>query len=221
MSRSTAPSDAPGSGWRGMAQAAGLAAGLGAYALLSHLLMTRWPDQPWTIAALFGPLLVGLGVAGLARRHAPTLLGTAALMAVVVVIGWRGGVDVQRLYVAQHAVLHALMAFGFGITLREGSTPLITQLAQQLHERFTPEMRHYTRRLTQAWSGYFVAMIAVSVLLYALAPWSWWSFFCNILTPLAAVLFFVGEYAWRYHRHPEFERVSMAQAVQAWRRFRA
>ena len=121
----------------------------------------------------------------------------------------------------QHAALHALMGFGFGITLRPGATPLITQLAERLHQEFTPEMRLYTRQLTAAWALYFVGMIAVSALLYLSAPWSWWSFFCNILTPLAAVLFFVGEYAWRYHRHPEFERVSMAQAVQAWRRFRA
>jgi uncharacterized membrane protein len=216
MSRSTAPSSATGPGWRGAA----LATGLAGYALLSYLLMTRWPDQPWTIAALFGPLLVGMGAAGMARRHGPTLLATAALAAGVAAIGWRGGIDVQRLYVLQHAALHALMAFGFGITLRAGATPLITQLAERLHERFTPEMRHYTRRLTQAWAAYFVAMIALSAVLYALAPWGWWSFFCNILTPLSAVLFFVGEYVWRYRRHPEFERVSMTQAVQAWRRFR-
>jgi uncharacterized membrane protein len=217
MSRSTAPSDAAGPGWRGVA----LAAGLSAYALLSYLLMTRWPDQPWTIAALFGPLLAGMGAAGLARRHGPTLLATAALAALVAAIGWRGGIDVQRLYVLQHAALHALMGFGFGITLRPGATPLITQLAERLHQEFTPEMRLYTRQLTAAWALYFVGMIVVSALLYLSAPWSWWSFFCNILTPLAAVLVFVCEYAWRYHRHPEFERVSMAQAVQAWRRFRA
>ncbi|MFY7854539.1 MAG: hypothetical protein ACOVQT_00255, partial [Rubrivivax sp.] len=82
MSRSTAPSDAAGPGWRGVA----LAAGLSAYALLSYLLMTRWPDQPWTIAALFGPLLVGMAAAGLARRHGPTLLATAALAALVAAI---------------------------------------------------------------------------------------------------------------------------------------
>ncbi len=217
MSPSIAPSEGSRPGWRGAA----LAAGVVGYGLLSYALMTRWPDRPWTIAALFGPLLLGLAAAGLARRHGPTLLSCAGLAALVLWVGWRGGVDVQRLYVLQHAALHAMMAFGFGITLRAGATPLITQLAERLHQEFTPAMRHYTRQLTLAWALYFVGMIGISALLYLLAPWAWWSLFCSLLTPLSAVVFFVGEYVWRYRRHPEFERVTLAQAVQAYRRFRA
>jgi uncharacterized membrane protein len=165
--------------------------------------------------------LLGLAAAGLARRHGPTLLSCAGLAALVLWVGWRGGVDVQRLYVLQHAALHAMMAFVFGITLRAGATPLITQLAERLHQEFTPAMRHYTRQLTLAWALYFVGMIGISALLYLLAPWAWWSLFCSLLTPLSTVVFFVGEYVWRYRRHPEFERVTLAQAVQAYRRFRA
>jgi uncharacterized membrane protein len=216
MSPSTAPSEAAWPWWRGAA----LITGAALYAALSYTLMTRWPDHPWTIAALFGPLLAGLLVAALLRRHWPAALGTAALVGLVLVVGWRGGVDVQRLYVLQHGVLHALLALAFGLTLRRGGTPLITQLAQRLHQRFTPEMRAYTRGLTLAWALYFAGMIVVSALLYALAPWAWWSLFCNVLTPLSAVAFFVGEHFWRYHRHPDFERVSMRQAVQAWRQHR-
>ena len=124
---------------------------------------------------------------------------------------------VQRLCVAQHAGIHALLAWVFGSTLRPGRTALVTQLADRVHRTVTPAMRGYTRRLTAAWCGYFVAMAALSLALYAGAPWAWWSLFGNVLTPLSLVLFFAGEHALRYRWHPEFERASVAQALAAWR----
>jgi hypothetical protein len=78
-------------------------------------------------------------------------------------------------------------------------------------------MRAYTRALTQLWCAYFLAMIGVSLALYALAPWPWWSLYCNVFTPLAAVAFFAGEYAWRWWRHPEFEFIS---PLSVWLAFR-
>ena len=200
--------------WRLLAAAAALAA----YALLSYWLMVHATARPWTVAALFGPLVAGIAGSGLARRHGPTLAGAALLAAGLAVVTARGGVaDLSRLYVAQHAAVHATLAWTFGVTLRAGSTPLITALAERIHERFTPEMRAYTRGLTAAWVVYFVGMVGVSLLLYAFASWEAWSLFCNVVTPLAAVAFFVGEHVLRYRRHPEFERASLAAAVRAYR----
>lgn len=204
--------------WRFVAAVAALLA----YALLSHLLMAHAPDRPWSVAALFAPLLVALGVAGWRRRHRPSLAACALLAAVLVTIVVRGGgVDINRLYVLQHATVHAALAWVFAMTLRDGATPLITALAERVHDRFTPAMRDYTRWLTGLWVAYFVGMIAVSVLVYTLAPWSWWSLFCNLLTPLAAGVLFVGEHLVRHWRHPEFERVSLGRAVRAYREFSA
>jgi uncharacterized membrane protein len=67
------------------------------------------------------------------------------------------------------------------------------------------------------WSVYFVAMVAVSATIYLLAPWPWWSLFCNLITPVAAGSLFVGEYFMRYWRHPDFERVTLAATVRAYR----
>ena len=199
--------------WRLLAAAAALTA----YALISWALMAWWPASPWAVAALFGPLLVPLLVAGIARRHAPSLVGAVAGVALLAAVLQRGGADVNRLYVLQHAGIHALMGWGFAVTLRPGATPLITMMAERIHRDFTPAMRDYTRWLTGLWALYFVAMIGVSFTLYLLAPWTWWTFYCSVLTPLAALLFFVTEHALRYWRHPEFERVSLARVVQAWR----
>lgn len=205
---------------RGRAVAAAIAgAALVAYALASYGLMAHAPGRPWTVAAMFGPLVLAVAVAGWQRRHLPTLAacaGGAVLLAAVVA---RGGVaDIRRLYLLQHAGIHLALGAAFALTLRPGSTPLITLLAERVHERLTPAMRAYTRALTKAWAAYFAAMTALSVAIYALASWAWWSVFCTLVTPAAAVAFFVGEHLWRYRRHPEFERASLGAAWQAYRR---
>ena len=60
-------------------------------------------------------------------------------------------------------------------------------------------------------------MVALSLGLFAAAPWWWWSAFANLVTPVAAVALFVGEYLLRYRLHPEFERVTLGQALKAYR----
>ncbi|MDE2565040.1 MAG: hypothetical protein KGL50_04580, partial [Burkholderiales bacterium] len=172
---------------------AALGAALAAYALLGHWLMVHAPDRPWSVAVLFGPLLLAVAGAGWQRRQPGLLAACAAgVLGLAAMVAWGGAVGIDRLYVLQHAGIHIALGLSFGLTLRRGSTPLITAMAQQLHEHFTPEMRAYTRWLTGLWTAYFAAMVGVSLALYALAPWPWWSLFGNVLTPLAAAALFVG-----------------------------
>jgi uncharacterized membrane protein len=200
-------------GWR-VAIAIGLVA---LYAVASHLLMTHASNHPWTVAALFGPLLAAAAWSGWRTRQPLVLLSCAAALLTLVGVVARGGVDdVNRLYVLQHAGIHLALAFTFGITLRAGATPLIVAMGEKVHRVFTAEMRAYARRLTLAWVIYFVGMVVVSLAVYALAPWTWWSFFCNLITPVAAVGFFVAEHVWRYWRHPHFEPVSLRAAWDAY-----
>jgi uncharacterized membrane protein len=198
---------------------AGTGAALGSYAVMSHWLMVHAPDRPWSVAALFGPLWATLAVGAWLRRHWPTLLACAAVLALVVAVMWHGGVgDIHLMYLLQHGCLHAAFAGAFGSTLRAGRVPLITALAERVHTTVTPAMRRYTRRLTQVWTIYFVAMLGISAALYLLAPWSWWSLFCNLVSPLAVAAVFAAEHVWRRWRHPEFERVSLLRVWQVYRR---
>lgn len=198
------------------------AAGVGllAYSLLSWGLMAWAPDRAWTVLALFGPLLVGFTLAGLQRRHGPTLAGCALLALALVGVWQRGGVDVNRLYVLQHAAIHALLGWTFFYTLRPGRLALIEALAERVHDLpLSPAQRAYTRALTAVWVGYFAAMIVLSLLIYALAPWPWWSFYCTVATPVITVGMFVVEALYRHWRHPDFQRVSIPRAMQAWRQY--
>lgn len=201
--------------WRLVAAAAALLA----YAGLSHALMVLAPAHPWSVAALLGPLLAAVALGALRSRQW-ALLGLCGVgVALLAATALRGGVqNMQRMYVLQHAGVHLALAWAFASTLRPGSTPLVTTLALRLHPhpRLTPAMQRYTRRLTLAWTGYFLGMIAVSAVLYALAPWSGWSLFGNVLSPLLAASLFVLEHLWRHWRHPEFGRTSLASTWQAW-----
>ena len=86
-----------------------------------------------------------------------------------------------------------------------------------MHRQLTPTMRAYTRKVTFAWTIYFVAMAGVSLALFAGAPFEAWATFANLLTPIALALMFGGEYLLRYRLHPEFERVTMMDAIRAYR----
>ncbi len=193
-------------------------AGLGAaaYAVLSHALMLHAADAPWAVAALLGPLL-GLTAFFAARARQWLLLSaTLAAVAGVAVIVAQGGIgQVERLYLLQHVGMHVALGTGFAVSLRQPLS-LIGQLAQRVHD-LTPAMVRYTRQVTLAWSAYFFGMAALSVAMFAFAPWAAWSLLANVVTPVAIVALFVGEYLLRYRLHPEFERVKLTDAVQAWR----
>lgn len=194
------------------------AAALAAYAGLSHWLMVNAADRPWAVAVLFGPLVLAVAAAGWRQRQPLTLAACGLGVVLLALVVWRGGVeDVNRMYVLQHAGIHLALAWSFGLTLRPGGKALIEMLAERLHRHFSPTMRDYTRRLTLWWVLYFLGMVVVSLAVYVLAPWPWWSLYCNVLTPLAALAFFIGEHGLRYWRHPDFERVSLHTAFAAYR----
>jgi len=188
-----------------------------AYVLGSHWLMTGAPASPWNAVVVVGPMLGAAALLAWQRRQ--RLLATLAALATaaLVVQAWRGdGLSVGSIYVGQHVAVHVLLAFVFGLTLQAGREPLVTALARRVHGSMMPAMAAYSRKVTLAWTVYFVAMAALSLALYALAPFDVWATFANLVTPLAILLMFVGEYLLRYHLHPEFERATLAQAVRAY-----
>ena len=200
---------------------AAVVAALVGYALLSNWLMVHKASAPWTVALLFGPLLLAVAALGWQRRQWLTLAACAALALVLAGAVLRGGVvDAQRLYVLQHGGIHLALAWTFGLSLRPGQKALITGLAEDLHGRlgqsFTPALACYTRGVTKLWAGYFFGMVLLSAALYALAPWAWWTLYCTVFTPVSAAALFVAEYLWRYQRHPEFPRVTMRAAFDAY-----
>ena len=188
-----------------------------AYVVASQWLMTREPPSPWSAVALLAPMLLLLAF-GAWRGGRRIAAGVA--LAVLGGLGWQaltgGGLGPERLYLLQHVTIHAALAAVFGVTLRHGSRPLVARLAARVHHGLTPAMEAYTRKVTIAWTVYFIAIAGISLVLHATLPFAIWATFANLATPVSLVLMFAGEYALRYRLHPEFERATMQDAIRAW-----
>lgn len=190
-----------------------------AYIGATHWLMTSAPASDWNAVVVVGPMLALAAFVSWQRRSRITAIVAAAATAGLLAQAWLGGgLSPHSLYVAQHVVVHGLLAFMFGATLRAGREPLITALARRVHTRLSADMADYARKVTLAWTIYFLVMAALSLVLYATAPFALWAVFANIATPLAVAAMFVGEFVLRYRLHPEFERATLAQAISAYSR---
>ena len=187
-----------------------------AYVVGCHWLMTSAPDSRWSALLVIGPMLALVALFA-ARRGQRLVAGLAALvLAGLVLQAWQGGgLAPATLYLVQHVAIHASLALLFALTLRPGQEPLVTALARRVHGVLTPAMQAYSRKVTIAWSVYFVLMAAISVGLFLAAPVAAWAVFANLLTPLALLLMFVGEFLLRYRLHPEFERATFTAAMSA------
>lgn len=122
------------------------------------------------------------------------------------------------LFYLQHLGINLALASLFGRTLSGGREALISRLSRLAHGgEISPARARYTRRVTIAWTAFFLACAALSTGLYWLAPASVWSVFANVLTgPLIALMFLV-EYLIRRRVLPPGDRSGLAQAIRAYR----
>lgn len=188
------------------------------YVLGSYWLMTQAKESNWSVVGVLAPMLILLawGSWHAGNRWLGAVAGLAVLgLCAQALTGTQ--IPAPVLYLAQHAGIHFFLALGFGGTLKQGQTPLITVLATRVHGgHITPDMVEYTRKVTVTWTIFFLLMVAVSLGLFVFTPFRWWAVFANFLTPVAAAALFVGEFLLRYHWHPEFKRTTVAQAIRSY-----
>lgn len=194
-----------------------------ALALIAHYTSASQDSSGWGAALALLPMSVAL-VLGLWRlpvRWLAALIGLAALAALVVLWPHIKG-RVALLYYLEHQGIYLLLAVFFGRTLLGPGESLVTRMARSVHGGvLTPAQAVYTRRVTLAWSLFFVGMALVSTLLFLLAPVAVWSTFANLLGgPLIAIMF-VGEYLLRRWALPNEKPATMADAVRAWNDLRS
>ncbi|MEO7116566.1 MAG: hypothetical protein ABIZ18_11980 [Caldimonas sp.] len=188
-----------------------------AYVIGSYWLMTRNPGSAWHAVIVVAPMLFLAALLAWQRQQRVVAV-LAAVAASLLLFQARdgGGLSAQAIYVAEHVAIHLLLAVVFGVTLTSGRESLITMLARRVHGGLTPDMAVYSRKVTIAWTVYFVAMAALSLALFAFAPFPTWAAFAGLVSPLAMLALFIGEHLLRYRLHPEFERATLAQAVRAY-----
>ena len=198
-----------------LARLAALAALAALYYWLSHVLTAA--DRPSSAGALLatGPYMaIALAMAWKARRR-----GLAILLWLIAVgalaLGWPLLRDnFAWIYLFQHVGAFTLLAIGFGRTLGDGRTPMISRFAERIHGELVPPLARYTRAATLAWTVFFAAMVAVSLTLFLAAPIAWWAVFANLLTPLLIGLMFLGEFIIRRRLPKEF-RTGLIESIRA------
>ena len=203
---------------RGRLRPALIAATIPVYALLAHY-SNASPDAHELGACLaVAPLLLAAALAARRSRHpliATTLL--LALSAVLLLLSWpRLERNFALVILLQQCGAYLMLALVFGRSLLRGELPLCTRWAAMLHGPLPLEVQRYTRAVTTAWTVFFLAIAAVSVALYALAPLRVWSVFANFLTLPLAALMFVGEYALRQRLLPSMRRITLRDTARAY-----
>lgn len=176
------------------------------YPLVVHLLIEL--ERPWlAVAGLVATSALYLWLlAGLQRRSGahPAWLG---LYLGLIALGVTNLLtDTHYALFFPPAIINGAVALVFGLSLRPGRTPLVTQMMRFEYGGALPPapLAAYGRRLTQVWTGYFAAVVAVSVLLALTAPLAVWSLFTNILNYVLAVLLLFAQFFYRWLRYRRY-----------------
>lgn len=125
------------------------------------------------------------------------------------------------LYFVQHVGTNALLAWVFGHTLRAGSTPLIVSFARIIDPVLPAEIEVYARKVTMAWTLFFVATCVISGMLFMTAPLPVWSTFAVLLQWPTVMIFFVGEYALRRYLFRQYKHAGLKDGLDAYRSHQA
>lgn len=189
------------------------------YPLLAHA--ATLTDSPRLTLASVAALALAVLLPGLLARSVRAWIAAAAAAAGLVLLARQ---DAAALVLFLPPVLiNAFLAWLFGRTLGAGRPTLIERLVALLHppeEPLDPAVGRYAARLTAAWTGLFVVLGSVNLLLALFAspggllesaglapplavPLATWSLFANLLNYLIVGAFFLAEWTYRRRRFPQ------------------
>ena len=175
------------------------------YQFLIHKVTLSGQLTPIAAALVLIPFVVAAGWAiALELGLSLALLITATMT--VLGLAWvnKFGLPVI-IFGLPHLVTNLFLMWLFARTLKDGREPLITSIARRVHGSLKPEIEIYTRRVTYAWSLFFLLQVAVSLGLYIFASLQTWSMYINILNVPLVILMFVCEYTYRILRYRDHQ----------------
>ena len=197
-----------------------LVAGVIAYQVLVYCMVVDQPDGGLGEGLMAAPLLVAAGFVLGRSRRGRVLLAMLGGIGLIGFLLWRAfGASPVLFYPVPYLTVYAFLLWLFGRTLRPGRQPLITRLATQVHGEIPAQIARYTRQVTWAWCVFFAVMALTSMLLFLFEPLPIWSVFNNLLNLPLVVAMYLGEYAWRLLRFPNFSHASIATVFRALRNF--
>ena len=188
-----------------------------AYCIALHLLIAEQAMPRVALALALVPLVFAC-VSLCAKSRRFWLLPVVAIVAGLIL--WRFGdalaSRVDRVVYLENFAFNLLLALVFATTLRPGREALVTKLARVVRGGNMPAaIVPYTRAVTAAWAIYFVAITAISTVLFFTQSREAWSLFVNVLVwPLTATMFVI-EYAVRVRVLRDVDHVSVWATMRA------
>ena len=188
---------------------------------IAYLVAIHWSIVDHTMPSLTLMLIAAPWLIAIASACAKTIVGRP-IARVVVTVGFfvagtalvaRGGSllrdRVDALVYIENLIFMLSLAALFAISLIGPRDALITRLARMARRDDMPALViRYTRRVTLAWALFFVAVAAISTVLYTTQSRETWSAFVNLaLWPLTALAFGI-EYAIRVRSLPPIDHLS-------------
>lgn len=206
-----------------------------AYALASHFALILPAGK--TIAAVLAigiPAMIGIGLVfqwvfkWLENISSKPLYGVirivlASCIAVIPILAFLYFTwplmlaNADAVYFAQHVGTNGLLAWVFGQTLSQGATPLIVTFAKMVHPALPKEIEIYARKVTVAWTWFFILTCGISIVLYVAAPLAAWSSFAILFQWPSVAMFFIGEYLLRKKLFKKFDHATLKQGFDAYR----
>jgi len=188
-----------------------------AYSVLSHYSnLNPQAHDLRTVLALAPMLTLGLV---LLWRWSGALVALFAAAAVAYLLRAFWPLFAQNfsiVYLVQQTGFYSIMAFTFGRSLRKGSVPLCTQLADRVHGPLSALELRYTRQVTVAWVIFFLCNVVANFLLFEFAPLRVWSVFVNFCSLPLILLMFVAEYAVRRRVLPQVQRSGLIATLRVY-----
>jgi uncharacterized membrane protein len=204
--------------WRRRLQLAAIVVFVAAYAGLSHYGNSAAKTHDLGVGLALGPVLVfGLLLVWRWTHHLLVTLLAAAATAMLLRHYWPVlEKNFSWVYLLQEGGFYSLLAASFGRSLLGNRAALCTQLADQIHGPLTAQEVRYTRRVTAAWTLFFVSITAATLVLFVYAPLRTWSLFANFCVVPLIGLMFVAEYAVRRRVLPHVQRSGILASVRAY-----
>jgi uncharacterized membrane protein len=143
----------------------------------------------WYLAAILAvPLLTNI----LARKRIAVSSLIPALMSIALLTVFRSNEII--IFKLLPVSIYAALFIVFFSSLQAESTPAITRIALTLRGALSPRHAAYTRRLTVAWSVFFLVMGVISGATAVFASDTAWSWFVNIVSYGLTAGFFLAEF---------------------------
>ena len=178
-----------------------LAVGLAlAYPVLMHVAVI-WNLPLLRLLALCC-LTAAIVVVPRVRRVGAWLLALGIVAAIVGLSKWDGARYAAYL---PPIFIHALLLWVFARTLQPGKEPLVSAIGRSVRGSLSPDLTQYTRQVTVMWTGFFLLLLVLSVVLPFVSIYTW-SLCTNVFNYglIAAILvieFFFRRWRFPTHHH--------------------